>query len=92
MNINSLRAMQQGGAGFDVIAAADGEQSNTKYWSAIKAIGDDADLKAESTIAESLSTTGAYSGSALTLGQGDVVYGSFSKITVSSGTVIAYRI
>ena len=47
MNINSLRAMQQGGAGFDVIAAADGEQSNTKNWSAIKAIGDDADLKAE---------------------------------------------
>ena len=62
------------------------------YWIAIKAIHSDATVKAQSvTNGDDLSQNGAYSGTAVEVLNGDIVYGAFDEITVT-GTdyVIAY--
>lgn len=86
----SLQAINFGQKGFDVILSADGEQTGS--WNAIKAVGDDATVKADVSTGEAYSTDGVYStGSGLDISQSDSIYGNFTKITVSSGTVLAYR-
>jgi hypothetical protein len=86
----SLQAINFGQKGFDVILSADGEQTGS--WNAIKAVGNDASVKADVSTGEAYSSTGVYaSGSAVEIPQADSVYGNFTKITVGSGTVLAYR-
>lgn len=67
-----------GNVGFDEI---DGTESGS--WFCVKAIGADATLSATSEYGDDLSS--------VTVQNGDLVYGNFSQIAVSSGTVLAYR-
>ena len=67
-----------------------------EYWIAIKAVEDDADVKAHTypdVGGDDFSTNGDYAtGSALTIEDGDMVHGVFDKITVAaSDYVLAYR-
>ena len=64
--------------GFDEIT---GTESGD--WIAIKAIGGDATLSATSSIGDNVSS--------FTLDKGDLIYGVFSDIAVTVGTVLAYR-
>mgnify|MGYP003152640807 CR=1 FL=1 len=66
---------------------------NFKFFIALKAIDNDSEVKARTiTEGHDLATDGVYSsGSALTLGEGDIIYGAFDKVTVSSGDyILAY--
>jgi len=63
------------------------------YWIALKAVDGTAGIKAQSYSAgDDLSLTGAYAGGVVHLADGDIVYGSFDKVTMDSATeyVIAY--
>lgn len=62
------------------------------YWIAIKAIHGTAVVKAQSYGAgDDFSQNGDFSGSSITMVDGDIVYGMFDKITVdSSKYVLAY--
>jgi len=65
-----------------------------KYFIALKAIDDDAEIEARSvTAGDDLTTnSGVYDGSSpVTVLNGDIVYGAFDKVEVASGDyVIAY--
>jgi hypothetical protein len=62
------------------------------YWIALKAVDGAATVKAQSYgTGDDLSTTGAYAGSEIELADGDIVYGSFDKVTVDgSDHIVAY--
>jgi len=76
--VNSLRSVQFGLNGFDEVT---GTESGD--WVAVKAINADAVLSATCSPGDNLSST--------TLSEGDVVYGPFSQLVVTSGKVLAYR-
>ena len=90
-----------GQTGFKIITDATVEcgvtsgYTDIKYFVALKAIDVDAEVKARvfaGVDGDDLATDGDYStGSALTIGNGDIVYGVFDKITVASNDyIIAY--
>ena len=62
------------------------------YWVALKAVDGAATVKAQSYGAgDDLSTTGVYGGSTIELADGDIIYGSFDKVTVTgSDHIVAY--
>ena len=71
-----------GQQGFDVISDT---AANTGTWVAVKAAaGDDAVISAAVT-------TNGDDLSAFTLAENDTIYGNFTSITLTSGTVLAYR-
>ena len=94
--------LSSGQAGFKIISNAEVECGVTSgytditYFIALKAIDVDAEVEArtlEGVSGDDLTTnSGVYDGSsALTLGNGDIVYGVFDKVKVASGDyVIAY--
>ncbi|MBT6046644.1 MAG: hypothetical protein HOG49_07475 [Candidatus Scalindua sp.] len=57
---------------------------NTGNWVAFKAVHGDA------IIASSTSATGDNLPASMTLSEGDVVYGDFTAVTLSSGKILAY--
>lgn len=77
--INSLRSVQFGLKGFDEVNTS----TESGDWVAVKAINGDAVLSATCSPGDSLSST--------TLSEGDVIYGPFSQVVVTSGKVLAYR-
>jgi hypothetical protein len=82
-----------GQGGFDVISTETAASSKgINYWVAFKATSSSTEVVAESYGAgDHFSTTGASNGAALPIALGDIVYGAFSKINPSSGSVIAYK-
>ena len=71
-----------GQVGFDVISDT---SANTGTWIAIKAAaGDDAVISAAVT-------TQGDDLSSFTLAENDTIYGNFTSITLTSGSVLAYR-
>ena len=88
-----------GQTGFDVStgtieAGVTSGKESVSYWVAFKAVDGAAEVQADvfsGAPGQSFSANGAAGGTALTLADGDIVYGAFQKIVVSSGTVIAYR-
>lgn len=87
--------LTMGQSGFDVLTGSTtlASAKGISYWVAIKAVNADADVKASSlTPGADFATNGVYAtGSALTIEDGDIVYGAFDAIIVSSGHVLAYR-
>lgn len=67
-----------GANGFDVIT---GTESGD--WFAIKAVDGGAAVSATSVVGDDLP--------AITLANGDIIFGNFSQIAVTSGKVLAYR-
>ena len=64
---------------------------NIKFFSSIKAVEEDAEVKCRSLIGDDFSTTGVYSGAVVTILESDIIHGTFDKITVTDGDkVIAY--
>lgn len=80
--VNSIQSVQFGQSGFDAITDT---SANTGTWVAIKAIHGDA------VIATGTTGAGDDLPASTTLSEGDVIYGPFTAITLSSGKVIAYR-
>ena len=81
--------------GFHVITNEEMEAVADKgiaYWVAFKAVNGTATVKAQSyNDGDDFSQNGLYSGTAIGMADGDIVYGAFDKITVASGDhVIAY--
>lgn len=59
-------------------------------WFAIKAIDDDVVLSARSLAGDNLSQDGTYAGTAITIQQSDLIYGSFDRMKLTSGRAIVY--
>ena len=81
--------------GFHILTNAEFIASTDKgitYWIALKAVDGAATVKAQSYGAgDDLSTTGVYGGSTIELADGDIIYGSFDKVTVTgSDHIVAY--
>jgi hypothetical protein len=81
-----------GQAGFDTITsgsvtAAKGGESQ---WIAVKAVGAST-LTALTNIGDHLTDDGTTTGSAVSLSDGDIVFGSFYEVTRATGIIIAYR-
>jgi hypothetical protein len=72
-----------GQLGFDAITDTAAHTGST--WVAFKAVHGDA------VISSATSDIGDNLPSAMTLSEGDVVYGMFSAVTLSSGKILAYR-
>lgn len=98
---SELGAVSLGQNGFKIVSAATVECGVTsgyediEYFVALKSIDDDAEVEARSITeyGDDLTTnSGVYDGSsALTLVNGDIVYGAFDKVKVASGDyIIAY--
>tara|TARA_Y100001973_G_C5193266_1_gene332396 strand:+ start:2146 stop:2490 length:345 start_codon:yes stop_codon:yes gene_type:complete len=89
-----------GQMGFDLcenttIEAGVGDHTAVNYWVAIKAINSAtaaATVKAQSVLpGDDFAVGGAFSGATLELAPGDIIYGAFDKITVTSDKVLCYR-
>ena len=74
----TLKGAQFGLNGFDEVT---GTESGD--WIAVKAVHGDAVLSGTTSLGDNL-TSG-------TLSEGDVIYGPFSQLAVTSGRVLAYR-
>jgi len=83
-----------GQTGFDTIVSAltstVGVAGDAEQWVAIKAIGAST-VRGFSSIGEHLTDDGTLTGGVINLSDGDVVYGSFYKVTWGSGILLAYR-
>ena len=90
--ISSVALGQNGFHILDDSGEVEASSKSITYWIAIKAVNGAAVVKAQSYGAgDDLSQSGAYAGTSITLADGDIVYGSFDKITVgSSDFVVAY--
>ena len=98
---DELSGVALGQNGFKIISGVEVEcgttsgYENIEYFIALKAIDVDSEVKAR-TIAgapgDDLSTDGDYdTGSQLTLGNGDIIYGIFDKVEVDANDyIIAY--
>ena len=97
LNGDEIAAASLGQCGFKLITNTNVEAGVTagyediEFFIAIKAVNGTATVKAQSLIGDDFSQDGAYSGTAIAMADGDVVHGTFDKITVASGDhVIAY--
>ncbi len=83
-----------GQSGFDVLTTGETEK-DSGFWIAFKVMTSGTSVEARSVIGDDLTSDGnPYdSSSAVTMVQGDIVYGAFDKIDVvgTSKVVIAYR-
>ena len=90
-----LSGVALGQNGFHILSngAYTAASKGCTYWIAIKAIHVDATVQARSvTNGDDLSQNGAYSGSAVEVLNGDIVYGVFDKVKVNgSDYILAYR-
>jgi len=87
-----------GQGGFDILDYNSGAEhsppAGTTYWVALKTVDTTSDIKARSyNTSDDLTLDGDYSsGGAVSFTQGDIVYGCFDRVTLtSSDIVIAYR-
>ena len=83
-----------GQTGFDVIYNGGSSVASTKgsstQWVAIKALGA-ATVKGLSNTGDHLTVTGLAGGGAVSLADGDIVYGTFYDIDWGSGVLLAYK-
>ena len=94
---DEIASSSLGQSGFKIISNTTVECGVTsgyediKFFIAIKAIEDNANVNARSLIGDDLSQNGVFSGTALTMIESDIIHGNFDKITVASGDyVLAY--
>tara|TARA_Y100001973_G_C5203186_1_gene339401 strand:+ start:4037 stop:4381 length:345 start_codon:yes stop_codon:yes gene_type:complete len=89
-----------GQMGFDLcenttIEAGDSNHPEVNYWVAIKAINSAsgaATVKARSVLpGDDFAVGGNYANATLELAPGDIIYGAFDKITVTTDKVLCYR-
>ena len=89
-----LSSIALGQNGFHIISNEEmlASDKGITYWIALKAVDGAATVKAQSYGAgDDLSTTGVYGGSTIELADGDIIYGSFDKVTVTgSDHIVAY--
>tara|TARA_R110000824_G_scaffold55632_4_gene153103 strand:- start:907 stop:1215 length:309 start_codon:yes stop_codon:yes gene_type:complete len=81
-----------GQAGFDTIASGivETDKGGESQWIAVKAVGAST-LTALTNIGDHLTDDGTTTGTSVSLSDGDIVFGSFYKITRNSGLIIAYK-
>ena len=82
-----------GQTGFETITGAgsvETDKGGSSQWVAVKAIGASSVIALANT-GDHLSTDGTTSGTAVSLSDGDIVFGSFYKVTWGSGIILAYK-
>ena len=77
-SVRDVGNIQMGLKGFDEVTG-----SENGDWFAFKAIGGTATLSATSVVGDNLSS--------VQLQNGDTIFGNFSAVAVTDGTVLAYR-
>tara|TARA_R100001594_G_scaffold71399_2_gene106015 strand:- start:21 stop:347 length:327 start_codon:yes stop_codon:yes gene_type:complete len=92
-----LSGVALGQNGFHILTNTDATASSKgcEYWIAIKAVHDDADVEAQTIINNSdnltTDTSAVFGSNAVTMINGDIIYGAFDRIEVANGDyVIAY--
>lgn len=81
-----------GQTGFDTITSGSvsADKGGESQWVAVKAIGAST-LTALANVGDHLTDDGTATGAAVSLSDGDIVFGSFYSVTRASGIIIAYR-
>jgi len=82
-----------GQTGFETITGAGSvevDKGGPSQWVAVKAIGTST-VTALSNVGDHLTSDGTSGGSAVDLSDGDIVFGSFYKVTWGSGIILAYK-